>query len=486
MKKIKIGFSILYLGLIASVLFAVFYSMPANDDFAWALEWFSPNRIVECFKRIGWNYMNWFGQSGVIAVAIQVLFNPLYWFKDVGHSFGICMVIIFLLLYAGIIIALKRIARYFLGIENELIVELFAFFTVALLFTTYYYADVYNWWSGIPGYSMMMVLMLFNFGNTAKYANTHQQSTYISMIITGVIVCTGLMNCVAMGLFYLLVIFIMNRKDGDSFGKKALPLVLYVISGLITVVAPGNYKRTAADAPGGPDFINSIKVTLYDMNMRLFDTLKHYPWVLALFIAILVLGIVAKSEEKPSLIYIITGALFTLIAAFGAMYPYIAGERKEIGIELATRVNYMEDYILFIGFAMVIFSLGRWLGSTLSINLNVKQAVAIAATVFVISCALAKLMGTLMFFLPYDIYRQRAQIKEIYYTWEDIIAEIEETDSPEVDVVRVNVPWTRFSYPVGIDGGANFVPEEMREYYGGCNQCAAMWYGKEAVRVYIN
>ena len=61
--------------LLAPFIYSVYYSMPANDDFAWAISWFSSNRIVESFCRVGWNYMNSFGNSGIFAILIQVLFH---------------------------------------------------------------------------------------------------------------------------------------------------------------------------------------------------------------------------------------------------------------------------------------------------------------------------------------------------------------------------------------------------------------------------
>ena len=108
--KYKIILAVAYIAMLLPFLYAVFYSMPANDDFAWAIEWFSSNRLVEVVKRVDWNYNNFFGQSGVIALIIQVLFNPLYWFKDAGHSFGISMCVVFLGLYVGYIFSIKKIS----------------------------------------------------------------------------------------------------------------------------------------------------------------------------------------------------------------------------------------------------------------------------------------------------------------------------------------------------------------------------------------
>ena len=484
-KTSKILFAFLYICLFAPFVYSVYYSMPATDDFAWAIEWFSSNRIVEAFDRVGWNYMNWFGQSGVFAVLIQILFNPLYWFNDAGHSFGICMIIVFLAIAIGMIFAVRKLAGCFLQIENTFIKSAFTFCVITLIFTTYYYADVYNWWTGVPGYSFMLMLMFFCYSHIVKYVQTQDKRSYIVSIIEGVIVCTGLMNCVPMGLFFLYVVFIRKNDNPDGFWKKALPLICYVISGVFTVIAPGNYKRVDSHNKGEMNLIKGAYITLYTLGKRMVETLIKYPWTLGLFIAIILISLTIKAKDNPKFMNVIVGFVLTFIAAFGALFPYVAGERKKLGEEITPRALIAADYVMFIGMAFVAFQLGQVVAYKFNKTLQLKVSISLAAAVLVVALGAAKLMGTLMYIVPYDIIRQREQIKTIYYTWEGIIEEIEQSPEQDVEVKRENVPWTRFSYPVGIDEGTNFVPEWARGYYGGTNQCAAMWYGKNSVRVYI-
>ena len=90
------------------------------------------------------------------------------------------------------------------------LLDIFTFLLAMLLLTSYYYSDVYNWWSGVPGYSMMMMVSMFAYGSIVKYNDTRTKRDYILMIILGMITCTCLMNCVATGLFYVLYVFIYN------------------------------------------------------------------------------------------------------------------------------------------------------------------------------------------------------------------------------------------------------------------------------------
>jgi hypothetical protein len=460
--------------------------MPATDDYAWAIEWFSTNRLVEVVKRVQWNYMNWFGQSGVFAVVIQILFNPLYWFKDVGHSFGICMVLVYTLIVVGLISAIKGLAKSLLKIEDEFIRSVFTFLLITLLFTTYYYNDVYNWWSGTPGYSMMMVVMLFSMKYISDYVNNRDKKSYIKMIITGAIACTGLMNCVAIGLFYILEVF-FNEEFKERVKKDVMPLVIYVISGVITVIAPGNYRRTESYDKGDVQYIGSLFVAVYRILKRAVETLLIYPWTIALFLLIVIFSMTYTGRDKiPSLKRIVVGVIFTITSAVGAMYPYVAGERKQIEDGFAERAFFVTDFIMFIGFAFIVFQLGQYILAKSKKNVGKKVAIGIGLCIMSISLFAAKTKEKLMYFVPYDIIMHRAEIAEIYYTWEDIISEIENSSEDVVAVKREHVPWTRFSYPAGIDPGEYTRIKVNTNYYGNTNQCSQIWYGKEKIQVYIN
>lgn len=482
----RMMFVVLYAMLFIPYIYSIYYSMPATDDYAWAIEWFSANRLVEVVRRVHWNYMNWFGQSGVFAVVIQILFNPLYWFKDEGHSFGICMVIVYVLIVVGLICAIKGLAKSLLKIENDLVRSIFTFLLITLLFTTYYYNDVYNWWSGTPGYSMMMVVMLFAMKYISDYVNEHDKKSYIKMIILGAIACTGLMNCVAIGLFYILEVFF---DDGfkDRLKKDLSPLLIYIVSGVITVIAPGNYKRTASYDKGDVEYIGSLFVTVYRILKRAAETLLMYPWTIALFLLILLLSISQNGKTKViKFNRIIISALFTLTAAFGAMYPYVAGERKHIEDGFAERAFFVTDFMLFIGFAFIAYEIGQYIKTKSGKKLDNKTAIIAGLLVVMICIGVAKIEGTLSSVVPYDIIQHRSEIAEIYYTWEDVISEIENSDEDVVVIKKEHVPWTKFSYPAGIDPGEYSRINVNTHYYGNTNQCAQLWYDKDEIRVYIN
>ncbi|CBK75321.1 hypothetical protein CIY_27510 [Butyrivibrio fibrisolvens 16/4] len=268
-----------------------------------------------------------------------------------------------------------------------------------------------------------------------------------------------------------------------------MPLLIYVISGVITVIAPGNYKRTVSYDKGDVQYIGSIVVTVYRILKRAAETLLMYPWTIALFLLIVILSATyfyTRKDKVVSIKRIIVGALFTLISAFGAMYPYVAGERKQIEEGFAERAFFVTDFIMFIGFAFIAFQIGQLISVRCNKVLTRKIGIIIGAVVIIASLFMAKIEGTLMYVVPYDILQHRTQIAEIYYTWEDIISEIENSTDEKIVVKKENVPWTRFSYPAGIDSGEYEKIGVGDHFYGNANQCSQIWYGKEEIQVYIN
>ena len=473
-----------YAALFAPFVYSVFYSMPANDDFAWALEWWSSNRLVEVAHRVAWNYNNSFGQSGIFAIMIQVLLNPLYWFKNAGHSFGICMIIACVLIFGGLLIALRRLFIWLCGVDNSIMADSFTYLAALLLFTSYYYSDVYNWWSGLPGYAFMMTMWVITLGNIVKYEQTHSRTTYIGALICGMVVCTSMMYCIPTGLFYLVYVLIINRHSGDSFLKKAAPLLCYIIAGILMVIAPGNGTRMGNESNAGSSLTEAIYVTTLRVIGRAWDGLANKPWIAMLLLIIVATGMAAsKSLRTPKLRYLILGLACTFIAAWGAVLPYVYGSGKSIESEFTPRIYFVEDYIVFIGVALLAFRFGQWLA--------VKDRFKLRGRAYRMACGVVLLLGMVLSLrgsayrqiIPLDIVDKSDLIKESWYFWDDILAEVENAEQgSDIVIDRVNVDWCQYSYYVSLDE----IPREPIEDgfpYGNCNQCASKFYGVRSIIV---
>lgn len=483
---IKVIILLGYIALFAPYFYSVFYSMPANDDFPLGIKWWDANLLVEAIKRTGWNYMNWFGQSGVIAIMIQVLLNPLYWFHNAGHSFGICMIIVFTLITFGTLYAARRLILLLADGIDAFAADVFTFLLALMIFTSYYYNDVYNWWSGVPGYSLMMMFAVFNFGNIVKYTQTHEKRDYIIMILVGMITCTSLMNCVATGLFYLIYVFVVNSKDGDSFKRKAIPLICYIISGVITVAAPGNFRRIEYERLMGidvadPQYISSALITVARVIQRFIATLIYKPWVLVIAVLLIILGhAVGGNDKLISLKYLLLGLLAIFMSAWGAVYPYILGSNKTMDSELANRIYFVEDYIVFIGLAVLLFRFGQWLSINKAINKKSYTAVLILLVFYTVATPYKS------YFVPKDIVDNASLIKETWYLWDEILDAVESSKEDDVVLTRTDVPWCRYVYVVSLgDDTAALWPTGDNVCYCGVNQAVAKMYSKESVILYL-
>ncbi len=494
-----------YVLVFASFVYSIYYSMPANDDFAWAVDWWSGNRLIEMFKRIDWNYNYYFGNSGIFAIAVQILFNPLYLFNNSGHSFGICMIIANTIIMVGILWSVRTIFKYLFKIEDVRTCDILTFIVALLLTTSYYYSDVYNWWSGTPGYSGMMMMWLVTTASILRFLeDKDNKKSYIAMIILGMITCTSMMYCVAVGAVYVLLVIVMDYKNGGAWLKKFLPLGFYVLAGVLMVIAPGNGARMTSEAKRGYDMVDAIFVTGHRIILRMIMTVQTKPWVLVLFSIIFILGLYAGSKRKLNIFVIIFGYACIVVSAFSGLLLYVYGSAKTIDSEFTPRVYYVEDYLMFIGSAIAVYAFAAWLtqlggkGAEAQANSGQDQevvgsgklrggvAVAISLFAILIGGLYTLRSGSYNVIMQYDIYQKSALIKESWEFWDDILDEVIAA-GPGSDVVidRDNVDWCQYSYYVSMDE----IPKEPLSEdakYGNCNQCASKYYGVRSIIVNLH
>ena len=480
---IKGIFVVAYTLLFVPYLYSIYYSMPANDDFAWAIEWWTSNRLVEMFHRVAWNYMNYFGQSGIMAVMLQVTLNPLYLFDNAGHSFGIMMMIYNSLIMIGILVAVRKLFKEIFEITSSLQLDVLTLITAALLTTSYYYSDVYNWWSGVPGYSFTMMLCLLTCAYIVAFLNEGTKKSYIIMIVLGILTCTSMMYCVAIGGFYVLYMFIIRRKDGD-LKKKITPLVAFIVAGVLMVIAPGNSARMASEQRSS-GMAEAISVTLHRTITRAIVTVQTKPWVLCMLVIILLMGLLVGTSKKVSIVNTILGGVVVYISAFTAVLLYVYGQQKTIDSEFTPRIYYVEDYMMFVGAAIIAFAVGCFIKQI--IHLQVKQTfanVGIAAVALLSALYVATGMRYAGV-IQYDIYSKAPVIQASWVLWNGILDEvIAAEDGADVVIERQNVPWCQYSYYTSIDEDYK-EPLSADAKYGNCNECAAKYYGVNSIVVYL-
>ncbi len=483
-KKYRVLLLIGYIFIFGSYLYSIYYSMPANDDFAWAIEWWSSNRLIETFHRIKWNYMNSFGNSGVFAIVVQILINPLYWFNNAGHSYGITMIIANAIIIIGILVSVREIFKYIFSINSNLVLDVLVFIIALLISTSYYYSDVYNWWSGTPGYSGMMMMTLITGAAILRYLNfPERKSNYILMIVVGMITCTSMMYCVAVGSFYVLFTFIVFLKNGDSFKKKIVPLAAYIFSGILMVIAPGNYARMSNEQSTGSRIIPAMIVTAYRVITRLTTTVQTKPWVIVLMLLIFVIGICYGGKKQQNLLVIVLGAICTIISAYSGVLLYVYGSNKNFDSEFTPRVYYVEDYLVFIGMAVVGYALGAWVNQKLNLSLDKIKAFSLTSIIVVVLLISIAHNQNYRGIIQVDIFYKSQLIQESWVFWDEILQVIEESETgADLVIDRNNVDWCQYSYYVGLDD----IPREKlsdESKYGNCNQCASKYYNVDSIIV---
>lgn len=480
---IKGIFVIAYTLLFVPYMYSIYYSMPANDDFAWAIEWWTNNRLVEMIHRVAWNYMNYFGQSGILAIILQVTLNPLYLFDNVGNSFGIAMLIYNALIMLGILVAVRKLFKEIFDISNGLLLDVLTLITAALLTTSYYYSDVYNWWSGVPGYSFTMMLCFLTCAYIVAYLNDGTKKSYIIMLILGILTCTSMMYCVAIGGFYVLYMFIIRRKDGD-IKKKIIPLVAFVVAGVLMVIAPGNSARMTSEQRSS-GMMEAISVTLHRTISRAIVTVQTKPWVICLLIIVLLIGLLIGTSKKVSIVNAILGGVVVYISAFTAVLLYVYGQQKTIDSEFTPRIYYVEDYMMFVGAVIIVFAIGCFIKQCLGLDIRRVVADAIIGAVALVAVAFVASGMRYAGVIQYDIYAKAQVIQASWVLWDGILDEIiAAEDGADVVIERQNVPWCQYSYYTSIDEDYK-EPLSADARYGNCNECAAKYYGVNSIVVYL-
>ena len=469
-----------YVWLLRDYIFSIYYSMPANDDFALGINWWGKNILGEAISRAWWNYNNWGGQSGMVAVLVQVFFNPLYWCGTKGHAFSICMLIANGIILFGIIEAIKGFIENYFEIENQIVVDVVCFLIIAVISTSHYYNDVYNWWSGLIGYAFMLMLSMQTINFECKYLKTGSKYHYGIMVALGILACSSVMNCAFVGALY---IFLVMRDFSNQKGKivtLVIPLCCYISSGVLTVAAPGNRVRMLA-RPGEVTSASTALRTSFELiHYRLTTTFEEEPIVKVLLALILIMGFFI-SKRAVRFRYILLGGLLMAVVCSASILPYVYGQSKTLDAEFAPRAMYVFDYYMFIGLSMLLFSIGGLIA-----QVNVRGAAF--GKVFVVlvpfSFALYVLPSVVWEnIIQKDIEKDKAVIIETFEVWNDIFQEFAEaTEGSSVVALRPELTWTPYFYYPGVDDEI-CDPIQPGEGYANCNQSVAKYFGMSRVSV---
>ncbi len=124
-----------------------------------------------------------------------------------GRIYGLWMIVVFLLVFFLINYSLKVILGKLVDVK-KVNVDVVTFFILAVLYTTYYYSETYNWYIGATAYAVPFGLLLLTLAYTIRYEETGQKKYYYGLIISGLIPATNEFLDVPIGLLYLYIVFL--------------------------------------------------------------------------------------------------------------------------------------------------------------------------------------------------------------------------------------------------------------------------------------
>ncbi|MBQ6464058.1 MAG: hypothetical protein IJJ59_12110 [Pseudobutyrivibrio sp.] len=446
-KKREILLTIAYIIITIPMIFSMYNSVPASDDFAFGSRTISDNIFLDA---IGYSAWNWLYHSGRwLTFFFQKLINPLNTYTHLGRVYGIWMICVFLIVMALLMYSLTIIYAKIMS-NSRIKTSILVFFTIAILFTTYYYVEAYNWYIGATAYAIPFGLLMLTLAFSIRYEETSEKKYYVGLILSGLIPATNEFLDVPIGLLYLYIVFYVYRKnikDKKVIVNRIIPLIVYVLCGISAVFAPGNFVRQDG-YDVHPSATLAIKQIIIDIIVRIKDILLHHPLALVILMIFFVLGI--KSELTNKWYEAIITIILTVATIFGTIFPYVYG-RAMTTTYLDVRMQYLVDYVLLIGMCIFCLRLGMNANGC-GIN-KVSKIIKIAVGSFACFVILVVAIHGDAYkkIVPIDIVRNRALIRESYYFWDDVIREIENSKEDEVVIVRKQEPeWTPYFLYMGI------------------------------------
>lgn len=455
-----------YFVVMLPMVFCIYYSVPASDDFAAAIRVNGGNVFAQSVHRGFSMWADWGGRW--LSQIVQMLINPLNSHQHLGHKYGIYMIVVFIITTALTIYGLKAIVGRVLGKTSKYI-NAVTFLIMALLYSTYYYSECFNWYIGAMVYPIPVSLAFVTIGAMVYYNERPDKKKryYILMIVAGIFPATIETCDVLLGITYLYYIYYLNWSERKSESikqkiKHALPLLLYIALGVSCVFSPGNFARREYYHLQ-PNFIRSLVQTVIDIVVRLQDLLVDHPLAVVILMILVVLGIISNKDMETPKAVIETAVLFVIIT-FGAMLPYIYG-RDFRNTYLDIRMEYILDYCIEIGLALMCIYLGQWLAYKFSISLSGKEKVGVVAAILMFTYVTLIQNYAYLNIVQIDIIRNRALIQESYSFWDGVMLEIENSEEDDVVIHRdKQLNWTRYFFEMGLTDGERFAVDPSIVY----------------------
>lgn len=452
--------------------YSMFYAVPASDDFSFGTNKVSDNLFLEAVGYSAWCWVNHSGRW--LTFFFQKLIVPLNYKGHLGHAYGLYMILVFLVFFFIVNISLKTILEKILETKG-LIINIACLIVITVLFSTYYYCETYNWFTGATSYAIPLALTLLMIRFAIKYEETGLTKHYVGVILAGLLPANSEVFDIAVGLLYIyfsVFIYKFDFRDRKKLLKKAIPLAIFIIDGVSTVIAPGNYVRQGVYKVE-PNLVSTCKQVVINSLARVQDIIFDHPFAVLLFAILFVLGmIIGKRSNKVNIFNLI---LLVALLVAGIQFPYVHGKAMYDGY-LDVRMQFLVDYTLLIGLCIFFIKMGQYVSGKYNIEMTKQMGLLVTALLVIFTYVGIIQNYAYLNIVQIDILKEHKLIQDSYALWDGIITEIENGTGDVVIHRDSELQWTPYFLYMGLTNGEVFSanPDVLfdercimpNEYYG--------------------
>ena len=447
--KSKLLLGVGYLFLILPIFYCMFYSVPASDDFIYGSRVSSNNIIINALAYVK-HLRNNEGTCRWIVFFFQKCINPLNLNIHLGHIYGISVMIVFVVAITIIIYSIS----FFVGqiVENTRDKDILTFLIAAILLSTYYYSEVYNWYTGGTAYAIPISFLLLTYVTIIRYfKHGKEMKNYILLYVFGIVPSTNEFLCVPIGIFYLIFLindFKLNTEKKEKI-KNCFPLLFYIAMGSTVVFTPGMLVRRGKNNITAPIWRLMLQAVINTI-VRIKDVITMHPLAVLLLIVIFYFGVKTKGKAKHNILRWV----FVLgIGTIGAILPYCLG-KGFTNTYMDVRVYYLLDYLLLMSMAFLVFMFGQNFAQKYDISIDAKSAIRWKIIFLMFAYLMMVPQHDYLKVPQIDIMKNRLLIKESYILWDGILSEIENSDEDNVVITRDKaMEWSPYFLYVGLEPG---------------------------------
>lgn len=470
--KFIIGVMLIGIALLP-MLYTIFYSLPAADDFSVASYMTSKYGTV-FMNSIRYANERWHSWSGLwFYMFIEQLLNPLHHFEIESCGYGVTMIVLFSLFMVSIFAVIATAAKKILGVTQKETIVFYIFVFILVFLNTNVYPEIYYWFVG-SSYMMALTMALLTITLTIRYfySTKNVGGGVILLCITGVVTCNFFQEAILPGTVYIVLWTYFSLKERRILWKKTIPFWCMFLSGVIAVAAPGNYARfesTNAEL----DLLCAVKDTV-ELSVEMVRHMVQQPLFIALLAFGIYIGIRHVSKEVkgiyPLLAVAVTAATL-VVNAFPIALGYLG-----VGY-LPNRIYFLLEFVLLVGMSVSSILFGMYIKY---LHLFDAQKKAPYVEAYILSFVFLLLYSTLIYGqniskLPWSqTVTEIGNVKQLHDVWQDCLVRIRDSEDRNV-VIEMDEQY--------YDSAVLQLPRVTSNAEDWKNRAVARIWGKETVKV---